>query len=46
MNGQHKHTKKQQMRYFTEIIKNIVGIALLISTDFMLTKDFKNYAKN
>ena len=46
VNVQHKHTKKQLMKYFTEIIKNIVGIASLISTDFMLTKDFKNYAKN
>ena len=46
VNAQHKRTKKPQMKYFTKIIKNIVGIASLISMDFMLTKGSKNYAKN
>ena len=46
VNAQHKRTKKPQMKYFTKIIKNIAGIASLISMDFMLTKGSKNYAKN
>ena len=46
VNAQRKHTKKPLTKYFTKIIRNIAVIASLISMDSMLTKDFKNYAKN